>query len=71
MLALACEQVEVAQADLVSISSAFGQAPDVEAAQEEEEDKENRAPATPAARGPKWLMEPQTGPLRVCTKPFT
>ena len=69
MLAEAAARVEAAQADLVSIGSTFGQAPDVEAAQEEE--KENRAPATPAARGPKWLMEPQTGPLRVCFKPFT
>ena len=64
MLALAAEQVEAAQAHLVSIGSASGQARDVEAAQEDE-DKENRAPATPAARGPKWLRDPQAGPLRV------
>ncbi len=47
MLAEAAERVEAAQADLVSISSAFGQAPEVEAAQDEE-DKENKPPATPA-----------------------
>jgi len=41
----------------------------VEAAQEE--DKENQPPATPAPRGPKWLRDPQAGPLRVCSKPFT
>ena len=46
MLAQAAEQVEAAQADLVSIASAFGQAPDVEAAQDE--DKENQPPSTPA-----------------------
>ena len=69
MLALAAEQVEAAQADLVSISSAFGQAPDVEAAQEE--DKENKAPATPVARGLKWMRDPEAGPLRVCFKPLT
>ena len=70
MLAEAASRVEAAQADLVSIGSAFGQAPDVEAAQDEE-DKENKPPATPAARGLKWLRDPQTGPLRVCFKPFT
>ena len=69
MLALAAEQVEAAQADLVSIGSAFAQAPDVEAAQEDE-DKENKPPATPAARGPKWLRDPQAGPLRVCFMPI-
>ncbi len=69
MLAEAADRVEAAQADLVSIGSAFGQAPDVEAM--EKEDRENRAPATPAARGPKWLRDPQAGPLRVCFKPFT
>ena len=69
MLAEAADRVEAAQADLVSIGSAFGQAPDVEAMQEE--DKENRPPAPPAARGLKWLRDPQTGPLRVCFKPFT
>ena len=69
MLADAAARVEAAQADLVSISSAFGQAPDVEAAQDE--DKENQQPATPAARGLKWLRDPQAGPLRVCFKPFT
>ncbi len=42
----------------------------VEAAQEDE-DKENQPPATPAARGPKWLRDPLAGPLRVCSKPFT
>ena len=69
MLAEAAERVEAAQADLVSIGSAFGQALDVEAAQEA--NKENQAPATPAARGPKWLRDPQAGPLRVCSNPFT
>ena len=70
MLALACEQVELAQVDLVSIGSAFGQALDVEAAQEDE-DKENRPPATPPAGGLKWMSDPEAGPLRVCFKPFT
>ena len=70
MLALAAEQVEAAQADLVSIGSAFAQAPDVEAAQEDE-DKENKPPETPAARGLKWMRDPLAGPLRVCSKPFT
>ncbi len=69
MLAEAAARVEAAQADLVSIGSAFGQAPDVEAAQEA--NKEKQAPATPAARGLKWLRDPQGGPLRVCFKPFT
>ena len=44
---------------------------EAEAAQEEDEDKENRAPATPAARGLKWMRDPQAGPLRVCFKPLT
>ena len=55
MLAQAAEQVEAAQADLVSIGSAFAQAPDVEAAQDEEEKKlkeETReAPSAPAGNG--------------------
>jgi len=44
---------------------------EAEAAQEEDEDKENRAPATPGARGLKWMRDPEAGPLRVCFKPFT
>ena len=67
MLALACEQVELAQADLVSISSAFGQVPDAQAAQEA--NKENEPPATPAARG--HVLMPRHLPHRVCSKPFT
>ena len=70
MLAEAASRVEAAQADLVRIGSAFGQASNVEAAQVDE-DKENRPPATPPARGPKWLRDPEAGPLRVCFKPFT
>ena len=60
MLAEAACRVEAAQSDLLSISSAFGQASNVEAAQVDE-DKENRPPATPPARGPKWLRDPQAG----------
>ena len=67
MLAEAADRVEAAQADLVSIGSAFGQAPDVEAAQEDE-DKENKPPATPAQV---WKFKPQNLHPRVCSKPFT
>ena len=66
MLALACEQVELAQADLVSIGSAFGQVSDVQAGQEEE--KENRPPATPAQV---FKFKPRNMHPRVCSKPFT
>ena len=66
MLAQAAEQVEAAQADLVSIASAFGQAPDVEAAQEV--NKENQAPAT---RAQVCKFTPRNVHPRVCSKPFT
>ena len=67
MLAEAAERVEAAQADLVSISSAFGQVPDAQAAQEA--NKENQPPATPAARG--HVLMHRHLPHRVCSKPFT
>jgi len=67
MLAQAADQVDVSQSGLLMLALAAEQ---VEAAQSEE-DKENKPPATPAARGPKWLRDPQAGPLRVCFKPFT
>ncbi len=67
MLAQAADQVDVAPRGLLMLALAAEQ---VEAAQAEE-DKENKPPATPAARGPKWLRDPQAGPLRVCFKPFT
>ena len=67
MLAEAADRVEAAQADLVSISSAFGQAPDAEAAQDEE-DKENKPPATPAQV---CKFKPRNMHPRVCSKPFT
>ena len=66
MLAEAAARVEATQADLVSIGSAFGQAPDAEAAQEE--NKENQAPATPVQV---WKIEPRNVHPRVCCKPFT
>ena len=67
MLAQAADRVEVAPRGLLLLALAAEQ---FEAAQAEE-DKENRPPATPAARGPKWLRDPLAGPLRVCSKPFT
>ncbi len=66
MLAEAAERVEAARADLVSIGSAFGEAPDAEAAQEA--NKENQAAATPAQV---WKFEPRNVHPRVCSKPFT
>jgi len=67
MLAEAAERVEAAQADLVSISSAFGPVPDAQAAQEA--NKENQPPAMVAARG--HVFVPRHLPHRVCSKPFT
>jgi len=67
MLAEAASRVEAAQADLVRIGSAFGQASNVEAAQEDEE-KENRPPATPAQV---WKFKPRNLHPRVCSKPLT
>ena len=69
MLAEAAARVEAAQTDLVCIGSAFGQAQDVEAAQEA--NNENQPPATTAARGQKWLRDPLAGRLHVCSKSFT
>ena len=66
MLAEAASRVEAAQADLVSIGSAFGQAADAEAAQET--NKENQAPATPAQV---WKFTPRNMQPRVCSKPFS
>ena len=65
-LAEAADRVEAAQADLVTIGSAFGQAPDAEAAQEV--NKENQAPATPAQLR---KFTPRNVHPRVCSKPFT
>ena len=60
MLAQAADQVNVAARGLLMLPQTAEQ---FEAAQEE--DKENNPPATPPARGTKWLRDPQAGPLRV------
>ncbi len=67
MLAQAANQVDVAPQGLLMLALAAEQ---FEAAQDKEE-KENKAPATPAAGGLKWMRDPEAGPLRVCFMPFT